>query len=61
MVTMMNSVREGGSRMREGGQYTVLRGPYLGDVSALCFVPSSPVSYLLAGALDDCVFRFHGC
>lgn len=29
----------------------MLRGPYLGDVSALCFLPSSPLPYLIAGSI----------
>lgn len=34
------------------GKYRVLRGPYLGDVSALCFLPSNPNSYLIAGSIS---------
>jgi len=34
------------------GECRVLRGPYLGDVSALCFLPSTPHSYLIAGLIS---------
>ena len=37
----------------------LLRGPYLGDVSALCFLPSSPLRYLLAGSIS--LFFSHPC
>lgn len=33
------------------GECRVLRGPYLGDVSALCFLPSTPLPYLIAGSI----------
>jgi len=46
------------SAMRVGqprlGKYRVLRGPYLGDVSALCILPSTPNSYLIAGSIFIC-------
>lgn len=43
----------------EPRECSVRRGPYLGDVSALCFLPSSPVLYLLAGLRF--VFVFSPC
>lgn len=40
----------------ESPEYRVLRGPYLGDVSALCFLPSTPSSYLIAGSVLNSSF-----